>query len=63
MAALAKVVQNTLPKHLEPFCQPTAGSVMKLLAVWDGLSIECLLCLLEEIKDREIPADLKDRDF
>lgn len=63
MADLANALQNTLPKHLEPFCQPTAGSVMKLLAAWDGLSTETLLCLLEEIKDREIPADLKNHIF
>lgn len=48
MADTKKHESKILPEHLDPFCEPTPGSVTKFLAAWDGLSLETILLLFEK---------------
>ncbi len=51
----------SLPNHLKAFVQPTPSSVMKLLAAWDGLTVESQIKILETLQASSLPEYLFDK--
>ena len=55
--------ENTpnLPEHLAGLLQPTPSGVVKLVAAWDGLSMESQMMLLTALERTDFPGYLADR--
>ena len=44
---------NDLPEYLEEFLQSTRSSFDKILAAWDGLSVETQIKLLTKLEEKK----------
>ena len=55
--------ENTtnLPDHLARLLQPTPSGAAKLIAAWDGLSMESQMMLLTALERTDFPGYLADR--
>jgi len=44
---------HNLPKHLLPLIQATPSGALKLIAAWDGLSLESQIAILTALEEAE----------
>jgi hypothetical protein len=52
---------NNFPQHLSEFLKVTPSGITKLIAAWDGLSIESQILILTEMQRRNMPCYFTDK--
>lgn len=54
-------ITRHVPDHIAPLLQPTPSGALKLIAAWNGLSVETQILILEELENARFPAYLSEK--